>query len=420
MTTATASLNRDLVVMGTVSSAHFISHFFQLALPPLFIYISAALGVSYWELGAVMTGFYIASGTCQTVAGFLVDRYGPKAMLFAGTALLCIASGLMSQADGFIGLLVLSVVAGMGNAVFHPADYSVLTASISPSRMARGYAVHTFGGYAGYAAAPLTMVLLAEAYDWRTALAAAGIGGLAILLGVIAFSGSFVDPRGTAAERAAGQNRTSAANDGGIAASLRLFLLPPVLLSFFYFLCLAAAGVGFQNFLPAIQHGLYGTPERISAEALTVFLVAIALGIVGGGIAADRVRQHDRIVAAGLAVSIVGVLLIAVVPFAQYSLYAVVAVAGLGYGVTIPSRDMLVRAAAPAGATGRIFGFVYSGLDAGAAISPLLIGMLLDGGLPAGGLYLIAGFMAAAATVALAVRLSSMAGASREEKLAGD
>jgi len=404
MTTATAPLRRDLIVMGTISSAHFISHFFQLTLPPLFVFLTVALDVTYVELGLVMTGFYVASGTCQTVAGFMVDRYGPKVMLFAGTALLCVASGLMSQVDGFLGLFLLSILAGIGNSVFHPADYSVLSATISTRRMARGYAVHTFGGYAGYAAAPLTMVLLAEAYGWRTALAAAGIGGLVILLVVIALSGSFVDPRGTASERAAGQNRTSAANDGGILGSLRLFLLMPVLLSFFYFFWLAAAGVGFQNFLPAIQHALYGTAERISAEALTYFLIAIALGILAGGALADRIRQHDRIVAAGLTVSMVGVLLVASVPFEPLSLFLVVAVAGLGYGVTIPSRDMLVRAAAPEGATGRIFGFVYSGLDAGAAVAPLLIGLLLSAGMAAAGLWLVAGFMALAAIVAISVR----------------
>lgn len=404
MTTATASLRRDLIVMGSISSAHFISHFFQLALPPLFVFLTVALEVSYVELGLVMTAFYVASGTCQTIAGFMVDRFSPKVMLFAGTALLCIASGLMSQVDGFVGLFLLSFLAGMGNSVFHPADYSVLSATISAKRMARGYAVHTFGGYAGYAAAPLTMVLLAEAYGWRSALAAAGIGGLVVLLLVMALSGGFVDPRGTAAERAAGQNRTSAANDGGIGASLRLFMLAPVLLSFFYFFWLAAAGVGFQNFLPAIQHALYGTAERVSAEALTYFLVAIALGILAGGVLADRIRQHDRIVAAGLTVSMVGVLLVASIPFAPLSLYAVVAVAGLGYGVTIPSRDMLVRAAAPPGATGRIFGFVYSGLDAGAAVAPLLIGMLLSAGMAAAGLWLVAGFMALAAVVAVSVR----------------
>ncbi|MFC3228032.1 MFS transporter [Marinibaculum pumilum] len=409
MTAATASLNRDIVVMGAVSSAHFLSHFFQLALPPLFVFVSAGLGVSYVELGLVMTGFYVASGASQTVAGFLVDRFGPKIMLFAGTALLCIASGLMSQADGFLALLLLSVLAGMGNSVFHPADYSVLTATISASRMARGYAVHTFGGYAGYAAAPLTMVLLAEAYGWRVALAAAGIGGLVVLLAVIALSGSFVDPRGTAEERARGENRTAAANDGGIMGSLRMFAMPPVLLSFFYFTCLAAAGVGFQSFLPAIQHGLFDRPERISAEALTCFLVAVSVGILFGGMLADRVVKHDRIVAAGLAVAIAGVLLVASVPFAAISLYAVVAVAGLGYGVTIPSRDMLVRAAAPEGATGRIFGFVYSGLDVGAATAPLLIGLLLSAGQFAAGLWLVAAFMALAASVALAVRLASFA-----------
>ncbi|MEQ8349065.1 MAG: MFS transporter [Sneathiellaceae bacterium] len=409
MTAATAPLNRDLKVMGTISAAHFLSHFFQLALPPLFVFVSAGLGVSYVELGLVMTGFYVASGTSQTAAGFMVDRFGPKPVLFAGTALLCIASGLMSQADGFVGLLVLSVLAGIGNSVFHPADYSVLTASISTRRMARGYAVHTFGGYAGYAAAPLTMVLLAEAYGWRTALAATGIGGLVVLLLVIAFSGSFVDPRGTAAERAAGQNRTTPADGGGLRASLRLFLLPPVLLSFFYFTCLAASGVGFQNFLPAIQHDLFGVAERVSAEALTFFLVAVSIGILAGGMVADRITHHDRIVVGGLAVSIAGVLLIASIPFAPSALFLMVTLAGLGYGATIPSRDMLVRAAAPEGATGRIFGFVYSGLDAGAALSPLLIGLLLSAGHPAAGLWLVAAFMALAACVAFGVRAASLA-----------
>lgn len=361
----TGSTARDVKVMGLVGVAHSLSHFYQLALPPLFPFVKAELGVSYAELGLLATLFYATSGVAQTPAGFLVDRFGAPRVLFCGLGLLAAATAAYGLAPGYWTLLPLVMLAGLGNSVFHPADYSILTASVSQPRLGRAYGAHTIGGNLGWAAAPVSALALEAVLGWRGALIVLGVGGL-LALALIGQGRNLL--------------RHEPARRGGGAEALLPLVSPPVLLCFGYFLLLAAALIGVQTFLPPLLDQLHGTPLEIASVALTAFLLGNSAGILAGSVLADRTSRHESIVAGGLLPASAMLLLIAHVALPDAGLIAAIALAGGLMGVTTPSRDMLVRGAAPRGATGRVFGFVYSGLDAGSSLAPLMVGLLLDRG----------------------------------------
>lgn len=393
MSTATAPVGRDVRVMGLIGLAHAGSHFYQLVLPPLFPALKQAFGVSYAELGLLMTLFYVCSGLGQAGAGFLVDRFGARPMLFLGFGLLSLSTLGFGLAPGFWVLVPLVVLAGLGNSVFHPADYSILTASVDERRMGRAYGVHTLGGNLGWAAAPVTVLALAALFDWRTALVLVGAAGLPVLALLVHFRGSLHDDRSAASARPTDES-----------CGLLPLLTRPVVMCFVYFLLLSMALIGVQSFLPTTLLALYGTPEVTGGAALTAFLIGGAAGVMVGAVLADRSRRHAATVAVGLTLAAAFLILVGTVALAPPVLIAVVALAGFCSGITTPSRDMLVRAASPKGATGRVFGFVYSGLDAGSAIAPTVIGLMLDGGRAALVLWFVAATLLAAVFSALSLR----------------
>jgi MFS family permease len=267
------------------------------------------------------------------------------------------------------------MLAGLGNSVFHPADYAILTHTVNPTRMARAYGAHTLSGNIGWTAAPVTMLGLASALGWRAALAAAGVLGIAV---VLAYAGrsSVLHVERMARKPAA------ATSDGRRIPYLALLAAPAILLCFAYFVLLSVALVGNQTFMPTALYKLYGTPLATANLALTMYLLAGSLGVLAGGIAADRYRRHERIVALGLLLAAALMITIGAVTLPDPAIVACVALAGFASGMTTPSRDMLVRGAAPAGATGKVFGFVYSGLDLGSAVTPPVLGWFLDRGAP--------------------------------------
>ena len=373
--TAIDSTRRDVEVIGLVSAAHGLSHFYQLVLPPLFPFITHEFGIGYGE-AALTTGlFYATSGLAQTPAGFLVDRFGARRVLLGGLGLAAASAGLIGLVPSFWLMLPLVVLAGLGNCVFHPADYSILTHTVSPKRMARAYGAHTLSGNIGWTAAPVTMLGLESAFGWRGALIAASLLGIASVLLLASRSGVLQ------AERR--ERKPMAASNGGRRFSyLALLATPAILLCFAYFVLLSVALVGNQTFMPAALNKLYGTSLATANLALTMYLLAGSLGILSGGIAADRSRRHDRIVALGLLLAAALMILIGSVAMPDPAIVACVALAGFASGMTTPSRDMLVRAATPAGSTGKVFGFVYSGLDLGSAVTPPVLGWFLDRGAP--------------------------------------
>jgi predicted MFS family arabinose efflux permease len=380
---------RDIGVTAFVTTAHTTDHFLQLVLPPLFPLLKIAFGVSYAELGLLMTAFYATSGISQTAAGFLVDRLGALPVLAGGLCLISTAIGLIGVAPHFLFLFPLMIVAGAGNSVFHPADYSLLTSVVHPRYAARAYGVHTFGGNLGWALAPMTTIGLAALVGWRYALIAIGCCGVAIAAGVL-LSGSVL---------LRGHPTVRQANDpgAGVLKALSVLLSPAILLCFVYFALLSVALVGIQTFLPATLHALRGIDVTTASAILTGYLAGSAAGILVGGFAADYTSHHERVVAGGLVVAATFLLLVGSLPVSLTALGLMMTAAGLAAGITMPSRDMLARHASPPGATGKVFGFVYSGLDLGSATAPVLLGALVDRHAP---FYV---FVVAAAALGLAI-----------------
>ncbi|HYM30801.1 MAG TPA: MFS transporter [Candidatus Cybelea sp.] len=400
---AAAATHRDIKVIGLISTAHASSHFFQLTLPPIFLFIQRDFGLSYTELGATMTMFFVASGLAQTVSGFLVDRFGARAVLFGGLSLLAGSVLLMAAVTHYWMLWPLAILAGCGNSVFHPADYSILNASIGASRIGRAYGAHTFGGNIGWAVAPMFMLGAAAAFGWRGALIAASGLGFAILAGLIANRELLhYDRAGSKVKPAAGAMSAQS-------STLALFMSTPILLCFGYFMLLSVALVGVQTFLPVTLDQLYATPAKIANAILTGFLIGSSAGILVGGYLADRFSRHERIVASGLAAAAVLFLLVGNAALPELALFAAVGFAGFLSGITTPSRDMLVRGATPRGSTGKVFGFVYSGLDAGSAVTPLCIGLILDHQRPSLVFWVMAAALACAIFTAVTLKRSSPA-----------
>ena len=296
-------------VMGLIALAHGASHFYQLALPPLFPHLKEAFAVSYTELGTLMTVFYVSSGLSQTAAGFLVDRFSARTVLLSGLALLCVAIVLMGFAPAFWMLFPLAVLAGIGNCVFHPADLSILTASIRRTRHGRAYGFHTLGGNLGYALAPIVMVGLALELGWRSALMVAGAAGLILFLVLALNRHLFLDARDEAhpvpAPPATADTATGAARRGPLAAVRQGFvplLSVPVLLCFAFFVLLSGATIGLQSFFPALMDQLYGLPIAEGAPLLSVFLFGGSGGVILGGFLAERAgARHQVVIGAGLA-----------------------------------------------------------------------------------------------------------------------
>jgi FSR family fosmidomycin resistance protein-like MFS transporter len=394
MSTAPAALRADVPVIALVGTSHFLSHFFQLVLPPLFPLIKAEFGVGYVALGLVVTVFYGTSGLAQTPAGFLVDRLGARPILLGGLALLAGAIGLTGLAPSYWALLPLAALAGLGNSVFHPADYALLTARVSQARLGQAYAVHTSGGSLGWVAAPIVVLPVAAGWGWRAAVGTVGLAGLAAVL---------VMTRQAALRGAPAVGRASGAEPAA-PAGLPLLLSPAILACFAYFALIAFAFVGVQAFMVSAIVTTYGVGLPQATGALTGFLVGSAAGILAGGRLADRTTRHDRVAIAGVCL---GAALMAAAGSGWAALpvlITAVTLAGVMVGATAPSRDLLVRAATPRGASGRVFGFVYSGLDLGSSTGPLLFGWLLDHGEPRAIFFAIAAVLGLCALTVVQVR----------------
>jgi MFS family permease len=391
MTTIDTALRRDTTVIGVVGAAHFFSHFFQLALPPLFPFLVVEFGVGYADLGLIPATFYLVSGICQALVGVWVDRYGARPVLLAGLTLLAVATGLAGFATEFWMLLPLAAVAGVGNSVFHPADLSILSTKVSPGRMGRAYSIHQLGGTLGYAASPVVILTMALAFGWHTAIVLAGVIGLG-MVGLLVASGDLIatEPGARSARRA----ETPGPGAPPAVGYAALIARPAMIMAFLYFLLSAAGGTAIQSFsIPALKF-LYGLPIEYASVSLTVYLLASACGIFLGGIVADRTDRRDRVAVGGTAAATALMLLIASGVVGWAGALVAMAAAGFFMGATAPSRDLIIRAATPKGATGKAFGFVYSGLDMGSTVIPVLVGTMVDQGLPQAVFFTVAGLYA--------------------------
>ena len=364
-----ATLRQDARVIALVGLSHGVSHFYHLILAAVFPWLKPAFDLTYAELGLLMTVFFVISGIGQVLAGFVVDRVGALRVLMGGLALLGVAALVLAGARSYPMLMFGSLIAGLGNSVFHPADYTLLNQRVSTARLAHGFSVHGISGNLGWAAAPVFLGGVAALSSWRSAVLASAIIPVVMLL-LIFFNRAYLCA-GPGAPKIAGPARE------GRFAFLRL---PTVWMCFgFFFLSSIALG-GIQSFAATSLMALYQVSLASAATAYTAYMLASAAGMVAGGFIATHQREgnHDRtiVIAFALAASLALLLALAVVPAAM--VIPLMGAIGLASGVAGPSRDLLIRSAAPANASGRVFGVVYSGLDSGMAVGPLLFGALMD------------------------------------------
>lgn len=380
MSAAAESLRQDVKVIGLVALAHGLSHFFQIATAVLFPLIKDDLGVSYTALGATVALYYTISGICQTLAGFAVDRFGARRVLYSGLALAVTGALLAGLSQNFAMLVVAAVVGGLGNSVFHPVDFSILNARVRKNRLGYAFSWHGIAGYLGYAAAPAYGIAMATAFGWRGALlGAAAIGAAVVVLLVVQGQSLHVEP--------ADARRVGPAL--GLGADLRVLAQLPVLMVFGYFVMLGVAFIAIQTFGISAMISLYGVNAALASAALTAYLVGGATGIFCGGFVAVRASRHDLVAVGGMAASATLMFVLASSWIPGAFLPLLLATAGFCSGLTNPSRDLIVRAATPAGATGKVYGFVYSGLDVGSMVTPVIFGWLLDHGEPAALFYAV-------------------------------
>jgi FSR family fosmidomycin resistance protein-like MFS transporter len=378
--TATAATahpaRRDVTLIALVGMAHSISHFSQLLLAPLFPWLKDAFGVSYAELGLLMTIFFVASCAVQTLSGFVVDRVGPRPVLFGGLALLGLAAFGYASSPSYAMLAVFSVLGGVGNGVFHPVDYTLLNRKVHASRLGHAFSVHGITGSLGWALAPALVVPLAIAYSWRVALVVAGVLAFVVLLVL------WLNREHLKLEVPPKVSVSGTAAVAGAGAGLDFLKIPAVWMCFAFFFFYAMALSGVQAFAPEAARQLHDVPKGAVAMCLTIYMVASAGGMVFGGFLASDPARCERIVGVGFgsAAMIALVIGFATVPAAAVPI--LFGAMGFGAGIAAPSRDLLVKRSSPENATGRVYGVVYSGLDIGQAVAPLLFGTLMDQGKP--------------------------------------
>lgn len=395
------SLKRDAAVISAVGFAHGTSHFFHFVMPPLFPWLMRDFGLSFTQVGAAMTVFFVVSGVGQALAGFVVDRVGALRVLAFGVSALSLAALALASAHEYPMLLAAAGIAGLGNSVFHPADYSLLNRRVSTPRLGHAFSVHGLTGSLGWAAAPPFVLALASAWGWRTAAVGAALVGFAALA-VLLLNRRQLDDSAARAE--------AARRPGGSFAFLGVAV---VWMCFAFFLVSVMAFGGLQNFAPPILERSYGVSLAFATSGLTAYLLANAAGTATGGFFASRGQHQERFIAVALAAAAACSIALASTLVPAWSLVALMAMMGFGVGFTGPSRDILVRRAATSrfgtGAYGRIYGFVYSGIDTGLAIAPLVFGRLMDAGRYSGVLWGVALLQSAAILTALAVGSRSRA-----------
>lgn len=370
---AANSLRSDATVISLVGFVHGVSHFFHFMIPPLFPWLMREFGLSFTQAGAAMTVFFVVSGVGQALAGFVVDRVGALRVLYGGVTLLALSGLALAGAQNYAMLLAAAALAGMGNSVFHPADFTLLNRRVSNTRLGHAFSVHGLSGSLGWAAGPVLMIAIATPLGWRAAAVGASFVGFAAL--------AFLFLNRRVLEDVAVAATESAKKNGGSVAFLGVGV---VWMCFAFFLLAVMAFGALQNFAPPILERTYGVTLALAATGLTAYLLGSAAGTATGGFFASKGEHQDRIVAMALGAGALCAIFLASGALPSWSIVAMMGAMGFGVGFAGPSRDILVRRAATstfgAGAYGRVYGFVYSGIDVGLALAPLVFGPLMDAG----------------------------------------
>jgi MFS transporter, FSR family, fosmidomycin resistance protein len=372
----TTDARNDAEVITLIAIAHGTSHFFQLMLPPLFPWLMRDFSLSYTQVGLLTTTFFVISGIGQALAGFAVDRIGAVRVLLFGVAALVAAALLLSVSSSYTMLLATAALAGTGNSIFHPADFTILNHRVGQARLGHAFSMHGLGGNLGWAAAPVVMAGLTSILGWHAAAVAATVVGSTVFAALWLRRRTLQDqPESIATDHAS-------AGAPAIAAGYFAFLSSgPVWLSFAFFLVTTMAFGILQNYAPAILSHVYGVSLVLANSGLTAYLLGSGAGMIVGGFLAER---GDRLVAAALGFAALMSAVLASGAMPTLALWPLMTAMGFGVGMAGPGRDLLVRRAATSrfgrGSFGRVYGFVYSGLDTGQALSPVLFGPLLDAG----------------------------------------
>jgi MFS transporter, FSR family, fosmidomycin resistance protein len=365
------TLRQDAVLIALVSIAHSISHFSQLVLAPLFPWLKEAFSVSYTELGLVLSVFFVVSCAVQAGSGFLVDRYGPRPVLFAGLSCLIVALFLDALAPAYWVLLVAAVLAGMGNGVFHPVDYTLFNRRVAPHRLGHAYSAHGISGSLGWALAAAMMVPMAMLFSWRWAFVSAAVLAAAVLVLLVVYREVLVLSPGSGS----GSKKSDEMDPG-----FGFLRIPAVWMCFGFFFFYSVVLSVIQAFAPEAARHLHEVPLRWVAACLTIYMVASAGGMVLGGFLASNPDRCERIVAFGIGIAAVVALNLALSPVPGDWVPVMFGLMGFASGIASPSRDLLVKKSTPENATGRVYGVVYAGLDIGQAVAPVFFGRLMDQG----------------------------------------
>jgi MFS family permease len=398
---AAAARRTDFTVIGLIGLAHGTSHFFHMLLPPLFPVFIREFGLNWSEVGLLVTLFFVISGVGQAMGGFIVDRIGARPVLFAAMTCFVAAALAAATAQGYPGLMLAAALAGLGNSPFHPADFTILNKRVSPPRLGHAFAVHGITGNLGWGAAPVVLIGLSQATgQWRMAYALIAVLPLAVL-GLLVLQRRLIDDRqGSWAHDGPGANGPARPGESALA----FLRLPSVWLCFSFFFWTTAALSAIQSFAGPALARMYGLAESSTAYVVTGYMLCGAVGMIIGGFVVGRVQRLEKTIALAMSASGVALLLVSTGVLPPLVAALVAALAGVGTGLAGPSRDMLIKRAAPPGATGRVYGTVYSGLDVGFALAAPVFGRILDHGQPAGV------FLGAALTLMLGVASAGLVG----------
>jgi MFS transporter, FSR family, fosmidomycin resistance protein len=377
-------------LVAGVCFAHLVSHYYMLMLAPLFAFIRADFGVTYTELSLALTTFNVVSAVLQTPVGFFIDRTGARINLIGGLLLGSAAIAIAGAVHSFWVFIAMFALMGLANTVYHPADYTLLSERVSPRRMTQVFSFHTCSGMIGSAIAPVSLLFMQSAVGWRGAfLCSALLGVVAALVLAVQGEPPVVHPAHPSKPR------------GEEPASWQLLLSPPILLNLLFFVVLSMVGGGLNQYLVVGLGALYGTPPALANTALTGLLAMSAIGVLLGGTLAGRTARHNLVACAGLVVTGSASTLIALVDPGALLLVLIASLSGFASGMTMPSRDMIVRSVTPQGSFGKVFGFVTTGFHIGGMVAPLIFAQFLDHGYPRGVfLYVAACALVAIATVA--------------------
>lgn len=371
-TPAAVPLQQDATIIGLVGLAHASSHFGHLLLPLMFPVFMKEFGLSFAEVGLLMTTFFVVSGVGQASAGFVVDRFGARPLLFVALGIFVAACAIASVVTGYSGLFLVAALAGLGNATFHPVDFTILNQRVSAPRLGYAFSAHGLTGNLGWAAAPVFFASLGALMGWRNAYLAAAVLYTAIL-------GLMVLQRDKLSTQVAVLDAVPSA-EGQSEHAFDFMKLPVVWWCFSFFLLSTMTLAVVQSFAVSILKAMHGISFEAATYTITAYMLCGAIGMFVGGFVAARAGHSDRVVAISMATGAALLALCGTGLLGATATMVVLALTGFSIGIGGPSRDMMIKKATPKGATGRVYGLVYSGLDTGFAISPIVFGVFMDRG----------------------------------------